>query len=367
MADVNERDRSAAWDGEGITFRFAESRGKMRPPLLPLILLPLFIVTLGTIHVGSSVPLSALLKALFSPYVLFLIVPPVVLGALVYGLVCLIARVINPFWSLTLLSDSLVLHRVWTGDTVVPYEKIIALEVGYANGAYGYDSLKMDIRLRDGTLSTTHKCRVRGETVEAAASAVRKRLRSMGILAGSREEDRNLRREKARKALLPANILVTVVTAGFLFMGCYQACAQYRWSKLLRHGALAVGRIVGEPRFKNKIVEIGFVFTPPDGRPRTGNASMTQPWVFAPVEGGAIEVRYIESDPDVFHPVGARVGLGVGGFVFPGIWLVAAAFWYVPMVRGKHPAYCRRRFYLLGKGELEEERLVDYDLAKTFQ
>ena len=354
-------------DAEAITFRLAKSRKKKRPPLLAFILFFQLPLVIALVHAYYTYPLQDFLMVLSSPYALLLLLPTLVLAMFFYGVVFLFSRARNPVWSLALLPEHLTLHRAWGKDILVPFEKIAGLEVGYAGPTLSYDGLKIDIRLLDGTRYTTDRCPVRGEVVEAAAESVRKRLRELGRDAGSRDGDRNLRRKHMRKDLLIANIMVALVTAGFVFLGCYQAYAHYQWSMLERYGLGSHGFVIGEPSPKGEVADFRFAFATPDGRIREGSAVMPQPEAGVLTGGDSVEIRYLESDPDVFHPVGARVGLGSEVFIFVGVWLAIAAVWFVPLLQGKRLAYCRRRFYLLGRDELEEERLPDHRLAEALQ
>lgn len=264
------------------------------------------------------------------------------------------------FWAVTLGDASLTLHQNRHPDRIIRYTDISNVTVTYDQNL-GYDRMVLTLMLPNGDIATTGKSFCPGETMEAAAAAIRERVHAAtGRAAGSPGEDRALRLSQfadvARKSRYTLPIIAALTVAAILFIP--RVMHGPSSEELRRKGRAGIA--VVEKKYAHPFSErhIRFVYRQTDGEEVSLMARIL-PIAFDLVqEGERIPIHFIPgkpayANPDSTPPYPSPAYTAVSYCLA----LLCAAYLTAPFWLRRHIAFARRRVYLLKPGELEEDRI----------
>lgn len=256
----------------------------------------------------------------------------------------------DTLWKIDLLSECVILRRLWSGPKKVGFDQIGRLTVRYGTQYCSYDRLELTV-MAAGEAFSTGPCRLAGERVEAAAEALRRHVRGESARCGSAAEDRLLRLGQLREA----NRLSIVGTLVFIL-----AClAGFAW--IARH-------IPEDLHFRFTAVETEatrenewsyrYAYSVAPGVVRHGSSA--QLWRVSREKGDTFPIRYSPDDPDqsrlvIELPVLSSKMYGL--LLILGLSTIALTVSIVQSCRGDILCYARRRLFYIHPGELEDDYL----------
>lgn len=258
--------------------------------------------------------------------------------------------------SLELSDDRVIAHSLYSPDWQASYRDITDILVRYRRRYPHYDHMSLLLTLRNGEILRMGHCQ--GETLDAAAAALRERCREIsGGMIGTTGKDRTFRVRQRLCSARSAALFFMLCSLG-LAVGMLRIEREYAVTRHLeREGVAVEARMTTQFPRKDHVL-VFYLFQTPYGDFEKGDTRLPIDPSRKLRQGSTITVLYSPDDPSVHRGAGAfpkhsalRRWLGwIGVLVLLAIAVICWLGWDALVFRGK--------LRILGRDELAEDSLT---------